>query len=213
VCKIKDLTGQKFNRLTVITDSGKRLYGIALWLCKCECGKETTVRSDHLRSGATKSCGCLHREVSSERCKNKATHEMVNIPEYGVWDAMIQRCTNPNNSAYHNYGGRGITVCDDWLNSFLNWFTYMGPRPSDDHSIDRYPDNDGNYEPGNCRWATREEQANNRRNNIFFNYNGKDYTAVQISEQFNINIGTFKGRINNRWSVKDAIETPVKVYK
>jgi hypothetical protein len=142
----------------------------------------------------------------------QTTHGLSNTPEYNSWHSMKQRCINPDNKDYDNYGGRGIKVCDRWLNSFENFLIDMGPKPSENHSLDRYPDTNGHYEFNNCRWATSIEQCNNRRNNVFFNYKGKKYTVVQISEEFNINSMTFVNRINRGWSVEEAIETPVRGY-
>ncbi len=125
---------------------------------------------------------------------------------------MKDRCLNINNQYYYNYGGRGIIVCDRWLNSFENFYADMGPKPTNDHSIDRYPNGDGNYEPGNCRWATSREQNNNRRDNVIINYNGNDYTRGQLAEKFNIPTPILAARLLNNWPIEKALKTPIRNY-
>lgn len=146
-----------FGRLTVIERVGNDIRNQAVWACQCSCGNIVTVCGAKLRSGHTKSCGCLHKKTLSALRK---THGMSGTPEYNSWNSMKDRCRNKDNQDFKNYGGRGITVCDRWLNSFENFFADMGPKPSPNHSIDR-KDNDGNYYPGNCKWSTILEQANN----------------------------------------------------
>lgn len=160
--KLIDLTGRQFGRLTVdgrgpdaIYRSGKR----AKWFCTCACGTRKLIFATSLRYGRSQSCGCLAAEVAANSLR---THGGYGTDLYRVWSGMKERCSNRNHNSYPWYGGRGISVCDAWLNSFDRFEADMGPRPSPEHSIDRINGN-GNYEPGNCRWATMNEQIKNRR--------------------------------------------------
>lgn len=163
--KPKDMTGLTFGKLTVIAigeGTGRHTY----WDCLCQCGKKSTVSGDQLRSGKTTSCGCRRAEANKEtRMTHGHTAEDKKSPEYESWAGMNKRCHNPNNHAYANYGGRGIEVCPEWRDSFEAFLDHVGMKPSPKHSIDRI-NNDGNYEPGNVRWATAKQQANNRRTNV-----------------------------------------------
>jgi hypothetical protein len=154
---MEDITGRRFERLVVLGYLGRDLKGRPFWLCQCICGNETPVNISLLKNGGVRSCGCLNRDAVTK-------HGMKNSAEYSVWRAMRHRCENPANPAWANYGGRGISVCSRW-ERFESFFVDMGVRPSPDHSIDRYPDKNGNYEPSNCRWSTRIEQSHNKRNN------------------------------------------------
>lgn len=158
-----NLIGRRFGRLIVVKRAESTAEGRTLWLCRCDCGKEKVIRGKHLVNGAIRSCGCLHIEVLREQSlKHGATRGYGKTPEYESWTCMKNRCFNPKRKSFKDYGGRGIRVCARWLNSFENFLADMGRRPGPGYSIDR-KNNDGDYEPGNCRWATSEEQNNNRR--------------------------------------------------
>lgn len=160
-----DISGKKFHRLTVIG----RAHGL-YWNCECECGKKTKVKSDQLTGGRTRSCGCLKIEAASRTGqKNKVHGKAIGrragvsaSPEYTAWASMKTRCFNSNIRNWHRYGGRGISVCPEWMDDFEVFLNNIGPRPSPLYSVDRYPNPDGDYEPGNVRWATAEQQQNNK---------------------------------------------------
>lgn len=158
-----DLKGQNFGRLTVQERGGKNKHGHCLWGCVCSCGNYVVVQGEHLRSGHTRSCGCLAREVSVENGKARATHGQHGTPEYVSWGTMISRCENPNAISYRYYGARGIKVCKRWRTSFQNFLADMGKRPSLAFSIHRLR-NDRGYCPSNCVWATDREQNQHHRN-------------------------------------------------
>ena len=149
-----DRTGQKFGKLTVLRRAPNGSGRDTKWECLCDCGTLKIIIGDNLKGGKTKSCGCSQA---------RTTHGDWGSPEYTSWASMIDRCTNQNRKQWKDYGGRGITVCKEWLNDYSAFLAYMERRPTLNHSLDRYPNNDGNYEPGNVRWATKEEQNNNQR--------------------------------------------------
>jgi len=145
--KFIDLTGKTFNQLTIIERAENTKQGKARWVCRCTCGKISTIDGANIRNGHTKSCGCFAKESLE---KNRYRHGMAHTSEYGIWCNILQRCNNPNDKAFKDYGGRGITICDEWKNDFMAFYNHVGKRPSPKHSIDRI-NNDGNYEPNNVR--------------------------------------------------------------
>lgn len=194
--RAKDLSGQRFGRLTVETFEYCGPGGHSYWRCKCDCGGEKVVRSSHLKSGNVSSCGC----------KTRKTHGETKSRLYVIWNDMKQRCTNPGAIGFHLYGGRGITVCEEWMNSyeaFRDWALANGYR--DDLSIDR-KENDGPYCPENCRWATRREQANNTRKTRFLTYNGETHSVSEWARILGIKQSTLSARLNKfNWSVEEAL--------
>ena len=169
-----NLIGHTYGRLTVFGYAGKKGKH-HYWRCSCDCSKRSVVTSTALRSGHTKSCGCYHKERTSEV---HLTHGKSSSPEYRALTQMKARCYKKNNKAYKDYGGRGITICDRWLESFENFYADMGDRLSPQHSIDRI-NNNGNYEPDNCRWATKQVQNQNHR---MFTTNTSGITGVYWSK-------------------------------
>lgn len=180
----KNLIGKKIGRLTVL-DFHHKQNRVYYYTCKCDCGNVCVKKSNYLLNRKTyphPSCGCWHRELYIAA---SSTHKMTKTPEYKSWQEMRYRCLNPDNPQYFRYGGRGITVCDRWKDSFENFVADMGERPSNQHSIDRIDNNKG-YSPENCRWATRKEQCNNRRSNINLTYKGETKTLKQWCELYNM---------------------------
>lgn len=202
-----DISGVVYDRLTALSCSGRDSKGRAVWLCLCSCGKSVEVPAHKLRGLRVKSCGCLKADRARALGKKHSKHGMHLTPEYRVWHSMKQRCLNPTDANYPNYGGRGISICVRWL-SFENFYEDMGKAPPG-LSLDRFPDNDGNYEPGNCRWATVQEQANNRRTNVFLTFDGLTLSKTQWSRRIGITFESLTKRIN-RWGVHRALSTPKK---
>lgn len=202
--RVIDLIDQRFTRLEVIRLHGTDKRGERMWECICDCGNMCNVLSSNLRSGHTKSCGCLNRERSRDR---KYKHGMYGTGVYSSWQAMIQRCANPNNPFYHRYGGRGIKICDRWL-SFENFYADMGDSTSG-YQIDRI-DNDGDYEPTNCRWSTPKENTRNRSSNIEVTYKGKTQCIAAWEEELGFKHGTLWCRLYHyNWSIDKAMTQPV----
>jgi hypothetical protein len=201
-----DLTGQKFGRLTVLRLASERAPGgKAQWVCLCECGNEKTTPGLFLRKGYARSCGCLQREHQQTR---SITHGLSRTSEYRIWGLMIDRCTNPNSPTYQHYGARGIQVCERWR-KFENFLADMGNRPSPQHSIER-KNNAGNYEPQNCKWATKREQTRNRRTSRMLTFEGQTRTVAEWADITGIQSRTIRARLDEqRWSVERALTVPV----
>ena len=182
-----NIVGKKFGRLTVIREFGKTKANKTVYTCICDCGNEINAVGSGLVSGNTGSCGCLQRERTSQADKsNSITHGLSNHPLYRIWIDIIRRCYNPKISSYPNYGGRGITVCQEWRDDFKVFYDWcMQNGWNDNLEVDRYPNNDGNYEPDNCRLTTCKNNCNNKRTNVKLTINGVTKTATQWAEQYN----------------------------
>jgi len=204
--RIKNLIGQKFGRLTVIEFAGTDAHNNALWRCVCSCNNaETIVKSQYLLSGDTNSCGCIYKET--RKTINK-THGVSRTRLYGIWADIKERCLNPNNLGYCHYGGRGITICEDWCNSFENfqqWAQINGY--SIVLEIDRI-NNDAGYSPNNCRWVTKKQNCRNRRNSVNLTINNATKTLVEWCEHFNINYKCAHKRLTLGWDAEKALTTP-----
>lgn len=199
--RIIDMTGQRFGRLVVVEMVPERRGNKLLWRCRCDCGGEKVTAGILLRRGETTSCGC----GSVERARAmKLTHGKCSTSAYKCWLSMIQRCENPNHPGFADYGGRGITVCERWRESFESFSADMGARPSAAHEIDRI-NNDGNYELGNCRWVTRDRQSRNKRNNRWITFNGETLCAKDWARKVGVNYVTLLRRIKSGWAVDKAL--------
>lgn len=203
----KDLSGQRFGRLLVIGFAGFVGRSKSSWNVSCDCGAVKIVRGTSLLSGGSKSCGCMKSIICAEvNIRHGMARHRMEAREYLVWSSMKRRCLNPNDRNYPNYGGRGINVCDRWIDSFENFYSDMGPRPPGQYSIERN-DNSGNYEPSNCRWATKEEQVNNKRNNIVVVFRGEKMTLSQAvrAAGSSVKITTAIGRHHRGLSIEDVV--------
>lgn len=205
-----NLIGKRFGRL-IVQSRTKPVWGSGInsvWVCLCDCGGTIEVPTVRLQESKTKSCGCLTIESRFIHSgKVQLTHGMTNTSEYGIWAGMKNRCFNTTDPTYIRYGGRGITVCDSWRNSFEAFYNDMGPRPTD-LTLDRI-NNNGNYEPNNCRWATRIEQSNNREINVFYSFKGQQLTLPQIAREININVRTLRTRLNRGMSEEKAFTSEI----
>ena len=200
----KDIRGRRFGRLVTLGPL-KSKNGSVVWLCQCDCGNTAKVKSSFLVEGVTQSCGCIRRERGA---LNK-THGMRHTPEYNVWNAIKHRCNNPNTKCFESYGGRGIKMCDRWLSSFENFIEDMGRRPTPKHSVER-SDNNGNYEPTNCYWATAEVQRRNTRRSRIIEFRGERLNLVDAAKKYNLEVRTLWHRLKIGWPVEKALLTPVK---
>lgn len=204
-----NLVGSVFDRLTVIESAPNDKHGKPQWVCQCSCGKAVTATTTVLRAGRKKSCGCLRSEKSASHCRGMGTHgHWVGgkaTPEHTAWAAMKARCNTPTHKQYKHYGARGISVCPRWNESFEAFFEDMGPRPSAHSSLERI-DNNGNYTPENCRWATYKEQNNNTRNNRMLTIQGETKSYQQWCDEF----GITRGRLKRAMQYTDDAEAALR---
>lgn len=201
---MEDLTGNKYGRLTILKYS-HNVGTNSFWICKCECGNIKAIQGTRMKKGSTKSCGCYSVEVSTKHGNKSGGKESG---AYTSWRGMIDRCTNPNADNYQYYGGRGISICERWLD-FSNFLEDMGERPLKG-TIERKNNSKG-YFPENCAWACRRKQANNTRRNHYITYKGKQMSIAEASRIYGIPYYTLRSRIYNyKWDIEKAIETPTK---
>ena len=208
--EFEDLTGKRFGKLFVKSFKEKRKRKSSTgyknyWLCQCDCGNETIVESYSLKSGKIQSCGCMRIDAITKHGKRYTRL-------YNIWHGMKNRCLCENTTGYENYGGRGIKVCDEWMEfePFAEWALSNGY--SDELTIDR-KDVNGNYCPENCRWVTTLVQGNNRRNNRYFEYDGKINTTTELARNNNMSYSTLFNRLKKGLSIEEAINEPIKPYK
>lgn len=198
----KDLTGERFDRLVVTRKAGK-VYGTqVLWECACSCGATVKTTTQRLKSGHTKSCGCLSKDRATK-------HGMHNTSEYRIWQQAKERCHNPKKTSYARYGGRGIFMVPEWRADFQRFFRDMGPRPSTEHTLERV-DNDGPYAPWNCVWATKETQYRNRRQNVWLEFGGETLCQKDWCRRYNLDEATFAARLKRGWTLERALTTPAQ---
>lgn len=217
--KFVNLTGQKYGRLTVLklhhkeqcyakngTKNGSRYY----YLCLCDCGNQTIVRGSHLKHGKISSCGCYLKE---RRVEGNIIHNFSTSRIYKIWRKMKERCFYKKSIRYSNYGGRGITICDEWLQDFMNFYNWSITNGyADNLTIDRI-DTNKNYEPSNCRWITNKEQQRNTRQNHLITYKGKTHCISEWAEIYDINYYVLWARLFKlNWSAEKALTQPKKTH-
>ena len=195
----QNLIGQKFERLAVVSFAGLNNSRGSRWLCRCDCGNEKIVAGCNLKNGHTKSCGCL-------ASKRNTTHGGCRTLEYASFSQAKQRCTNPNVSRFHHYGGRGIKFL---FNDFEEFLAHIGPRPGKEYSLDRI-NNEGNYEPGNVRWETLKNQNRNKRTNRYLTYQNETLCLTSWAERLGLNHDAITSRLKMGWSVEKALSTPIR---
>lgn len=209
--KFIDITGNRYGKLTVInrsadhiTPSGNRF---TMWECTCDCGNTTVAYGNALKSGRMSSCGCSQYLHSSDTArKNFSTHRHSNERLYKIWAGMIKRCENPNHIGYHNYGGRGISVCDEWRHDYMAFRTWSYANGySDDLSIDRIDGNLG-YSQDNCRWANKKTQNNNRRSNVYIEHDGLRLSRAEWADRLNVTYSFLRKRLDKGQSLSDIIQ-------
>lgn len=205
--------GKRYDRLTVL---GWQFRMNANWfaVCQCDCGKIVVARAADMQRGAQKSCGCRRNEiVQVSVIINSTTHGETRTRLYRVWRGMLRRCYEPKTDSYQFYGGRGISVCDEWhfYESFSEWSKSHGYQ--DDLTIDRYPDKDGNYCPSNCRWASKTCQARNRHNNKIVTYRGATKLLVELCEDHGADYNIVRSRLRIGWSIQEAFERPISAKR
>lgn len=203
------MIGRRYGRLVVLSPQGKDSHNNTMWLCRCDCGKEKVIKRYQLTKGATKSCGCLRNEI---RVQTHTKHNLSSHRLYHIWFAMKQRCNDENSRSFSSYGGRGISVCEEWLD-FINFYEWALPNGySENLTIERLDNNKG-YCPSNCVWATKKQQARNKRNVPLIEYEGEMKSVAQLCEEYNINPETFRSRLKSGWTFEESLNVPVRKFR
>lgn len=208
----KDITNQRFGRLVTLGPVGQSKSGNVIWLCKCDCGNTKNFPGGNLKRGHAKSCGCLPKEIIAQR---NTVHGMRSDPLYQVWGGMKNRCTNPNTENFAYWGGRGITVCNEWRHDFVAFHDHVSQLPhcgEKGRSLDRI-DNSLGYQPGNVRWATAKEQGRNTRVNILITHNGKTQCLSAWAEELGLSLGMLHQRIRAGWSARRMLTTSARITR
>lgn len=203
-----NISGIRFGKLTPLGPIRKSAGGHIIWLCQCDCGSTTEARACHLKSGHTQSCGCSGSRTSA--AERFSTHGLGKSREYKSWAHIVRRCTNPNNPAFADYGGRGITVCDEWRHNFQTFYDHVSVLPHSGekgYSIDRIFNN-GNYEPGNVKWSTAKEQSRNTRANVMLTHNDKIQCVADWAKELDIPSAVLHKRLLRGWSAQKTLATP-----
>ena len=208
MARVLQMEGKKFGALTVLRRA-PRTHRNADWICRCDCGTECIKRGYRLRQGRVKTCGRAHCSWWNFTTPGYARAHPL---EYRSWRSIWERTNAVDGKHYKTYVLRGITVCERWK-SFENFFADMGPRPSAKHSIDRHPDNNGNYEPRNCRWATAQEQARNMRSSLYVVHGGVRILFMDLVDQLGVDRSVVYGRLKNGWSLEEALAIPPNKHK
>lgn len=208
--RIIDISGQRFGRLYVIAPAGRNTHREVIWECVCDCGNHVIVAGYSLRCGSTTSCGCWKSEVLDSLKIRSTKHGLSKHPLHPIWNGIKVRCNDKNRHNYMNYGGRGITICDEWkddFEAFYNWSISHGWKQG--LSIDRI-DNDKGYSPDNCRWTDAYVQANNSRHCHYITYNSETLTISQWARKIGLKPSTLNARIKSGWSIEKALTTPLQ---
>ena len=204
------MIGTRIHKLTVIAEHPEKYRTMKRWICLCDCGNQTIVANSNLKNNHTKSCGCHKKEAAGT---HSLTHGKTKTKEYRAWRSMKERCSLPSNIMWKNYGGRGIKICDRWIGSFECFLKDMGELPFKGAQLDRI-DNNGNYEPSNCRWVTKFQNMLNKRNTVIVEYNGKSQTLKEWSIELNMNYNLLIRRLKGqKWTVEQTLSTPVEKHR
>lgn len=212
MAEIINLKGKIFGRLLVLKMAGKDKHRNILWTCQCECGIIKNISGVGLRTNQTKSCGCYHRDIVSKPNISSITHGKSISKIYNIWHGIKLRCYTKSSTSYKNYGGKGIIVCEEWKNSFEQFYKDMGDIPFEKAQIDRI-DNNGPYSKENCRWVTSKQNCFNKSNNKYLTYKGETKLLIDWAIQYNFQRYTITNRLQQGWTIERILETPERRRK